>query len=186
METVTILQDVGTWGRLGTVRWPEMEDGRSFEYHGLRGYEKMPIAQCNKQAQNALKRRGTLSVDKAPVNREHTRQFPRSTRWACQRCVSPVEMTSRDVLVYSEDVCSTGQGKTLLYLICTINDCQGPGHTLRCEGGNTKHLWRKIQRNCQPGKLWAWRTVDKFLWTPVNHVTSRTNVASTAIEQNVV
>ena len=29
-------------------------------------------------------------------------------------------------------------------------------------------------------------TVDKVLWTTVNHVTSRTNVASTCIEQNVV
>ena len=42
METVTILQDVGRGGRLGTVRRPEMEDGRSFEYHGLRVYEEMP------------------------------------------------------------------------------------------------------------------------------------------------
>ena len=40
METVTSLHDVGTWGRLGTVRRPEMEDGRSFECHGLRGYEE--------------------------------------------------------------------------------------------------------------------------------------------------
>ena len=134
---------------------------------------------------DALKRRGTLSVDKTPLNREHTRQFPRLMKGVCQRCVSPVEMTSRDVLVHSEDVCSTGQGKTMLYLICPINDCQGPGPTVSCKGGKTKHLWRKIQRNCHPGKLWAWRTVDKFLWTTVNHVTSRTNVASTSIEQNV-
>ena len=133
-----------------------------------------------------LKKKRYTERRKNPCEQEHNRQLPRSTKGVCQRCVSPVETTSRDVLVYSEDVCSTGQWKTMVYLNCPRNDCQGLRPMPSWEGGKTKHLWRKIQRNCHPGKLWAWRTVDKFLWTPVNHVTSLTNVASTSIEQNVV
>ena len=40
-----------------------------------------------------------------------------------------------------------------------------------------------VMKRCLKKKRY---TVDKFLGTTVNHVTSRTNVASTSIEQNVV
>ena len=53
-------------------------------------------------------------------------------------------------------------------------------------GRKNKTFVKEDPKELSSGKLWAWLTVDKFLWTTVNHVTSRTNVASTSIEPNVV
>ena len=105
-----------------------------------------------------LKKKRYTERRKNPGEQEHTRQLPRSTKGACQRCVSPVETTSRDVSVYLEDVRSMGQGKIKVYLNCPINDCQGLGPTpsVRAEKQN---IWQGrskgivIRENFEPEEL---------------------------------